>query len=87
MALLTEHFEEHFNKGQQEYEYINHPEHYGKHPSGVECIDIIEHMPYNIGAAMKYIWRVGLKPKVSADEDLAKAIWYIERERERLKKS
>jgi len=68
----------------EKYESVNHPPHYNKHPSGVECIDIIEHMPYNIGAAMKYLWRVGLKPGVSSEEDLRKAIWYIEREIQRL---
>jgi hypothetical protein len=47
----------------------------------VECIDIVEHMPFNIGNAMKYLWRAGLKAPL--DEDLAKAIWYIQRERDR----
>lgn len=67
-----------------QYERVNHPDHYNKHPSGVECIDIIEHMQYNIGAAMKYLWRAGLKPNVSFVEDLRKAVWYIEREIGRL---
>lgn len=63
------------------YEYVNHPKHYNEHPSGIECIDVIEHMPFNIGTAMKYLWRVGLKPGQEADQDLKKAIWYIERQR------
>lgn len=67
------------------YEFIDHPPHYNSHPSGVECIDIIEHMPYNIGAAMKYLWRVGLKPGQDFEEELNKAIWYTRREIERLK--
>jgi len=57
---------------------VNHPKHYTEHPSGVECIEIVEHMPFNIGAAMKYLWREGLKG--SSDEDLRKAIWFINRE-------
>ena len=67
-----------------EYEKVDHPQHYNKHPSGIECIDIIEHFQYNIGAAMKYLWRAGLKPDVELVEDLRKAIWYIEREISRL---
>ena len=62
---------------------VNHPPHYTKHPSGVECITVVEHMPYNIGAAIKYLWRAGQKGDM--DEDFRKAIWYIERERQRLK--
>lgn len=65
----------------QQYEHVNHPKHYNDHPSGVECIDIIEHMPFNIGTAMKYLWRAGLKPGQDFDQDLKKAIWYIERQR------
>jgi hypothetical protein len=57
---------------------INHPEHYNAHPSGVECITIIEHMPFNVGNAIKYLWRAGLKG--DRIEDLQKAAWYIERE-------
>jgi len=68
------------------YEEIDHPSHYNQHPSGVECIDIIEHMPWNIGTAMKHLWRAGLKPGVDADKDLAKAEWYTARERVRLSK-
>jgi len=57
---------------------VDHPQHYNSHPSGVECITIIEHMPFNIGSAMKYLWREGLK--ANSIEDLRKAMWYIERE-------
>lgn len=54
-----------------------HPEHYKQHPSGVEAIDIIEHLDFNIGTAIKYLWRFKQK---NGDEDLKKAIWYIDRE-------
>jgi len=57
---------------------IDHPAHYTSHPSGVECIDIVEHMTFNVGAAMKYLWRHGLKGP--ALEDLRKARWCIDRE-------
>ncbi len=57
---------------------VNHPQHYTSHPSGIECIDVTEHMGFNLGNAVKYIWRAGLKD--DAVEDLQKARWYIERE-------
>lgn len=65
------------------YEKINHPKHYNEHPSGVECIDIVEHFSFNIGTAIKHIWRTDLKPDTPAIEDLKKAQWYITREIER----
>lgn len=40
---------------------VNHPQHYNSHPSGVECITITEHMSFNVGNAIKYLWRAGLK--------------------------
>lgn len=64
---------------------VNHPPHYNAHPSGVECITVTEHMNFNLGNAVKYIWRAGLKSK-EAIIDLEKAHWYIEREIARLKK-
>lgn len=57
---------------------VNHPPHYTQHPSGVECIDITEHMGFCLGNAIKYIWRADLKH--DAIEDLKKAVWYIQRE-------
>ena len=68
------------------YEMVNHPSHYNQIP-GIECIDVIEHMPHNIGAAMRYLWRVGLKPGNSSEQELRKSIWYIERQIAFLKKT
>lgn len=62
---------------------VNHPSHYTTHPSGVECIQITEHMNFCLGNAVKYIWRAGLKND-NAIEDLRKAAFYINREIERL---
>lgn len=62
---------------------INHPEHYTQHPSGVEAIRICEHFNFNLGNAIKYIWRAGLKTDLKL-EDLRKAKWYLEREISRL---
>lgn len=57
---------------------VNNPPHYTQHPSGVECIEITRHMNFNLGNAMKYIWRADLKN--DAIEDLKKAVFYLEDE-------
>ena len=57
---------------------VNNPRHYTSHPSGIDCIEITEHMCFCLGNAMKYIWRADLKG--DAIEDLEKAAWYIQRE-------
>lgn len=64
-------------------ETVNHPKHYNAHPSGVECITVVEHMGFNLGNAVKYIWRAD--EKGNAIEDLQKAAWYVQREIERRK--
>jgi hypothetical protein len=65
---------------------VNHPPHYNQHPSGVECIQITEHLNFCIGNAIKYLWRAGLKGGSLEDKirDLEKARWYIGREIERI---
>lgn len=69
---------------------VNHPKHYTSDPSGIECIDITRHRNFNIGNAIKYLWRAGLKfdaDKSSINkqiEDLEKAVWYIVDEIHRL---
>lgn len=60
---------------------VNHPDHYNAHPAGIECIDVVEHLPFNVGNAIKYLWRAGLKGDEL--EDLRKAAWYVQREIER----
>ena len=62
---------------------VNNPSHYVNHPSGVECIEITEHMNFCLGNAIKYIWRAGLKND-NAIEDLRKAEFYVRREIDRL---
>jgi hypothetical protein len=59
---------------------VNHPRHYTSHPSGIECIQITEHMNFNVGSAVKYLWRADLKNGL---EDLKKAEWYVKREIQR----
>ena len=62
---------------------VNHPSHYTSHPAGIECIEITRHYCFDIGNAIKYLWRAGLKKDAGLEdkekeiEDLKKAIWYI----------
>lgn len=63
---------------------VNHPSHYTSHPSGVECIQVTRHMTFNLGNAVKYLWRNGLKDGQPKTQDLEKAIWYIKDEINRL---
>lgn len=65
---------------------INHPSHYTSNPSGIECIEVVEHMTFNRGNAIKYLWRAGLKDHPDGLKDLDKAIWYCQREKQRLMK-
>ena len=62
---------------------VNRPSHYTSHPSGIECITVAEHMGFNVGNAVKYLWRAGLKSP-DALEDLRKARWYVNREIQKL---
>jgi len=64
---------------------VNHPPHYTQHPSGIECIQITEHMGFNLGNALKYTWRADLKD--DAIEDMRKAIWYLQREIDKREKN
>lgn len=66
-------------------EMVDNPPHYKKHPSGVECIEITEWMNFNLGNAVKYIWRCN--EKGSQIVDLEKARWYLDREIKRLEKN
>ena len=69
---------------------INHPKHYTSDPSGIECIDVTRHRNFNIGNAIKYLWRAGLKEDKDRKiidkqvEDLNKAVWYLVDEIHRL---
>lgn len=65
------------------YEKINQPDHYKG--NGMKAIDVIEayDLNFSLGSAIKYILRAGSKPNESLEEDLSKAIWYLQREIER----
>jgi len=69
------------DKGTTVKDNVNHPQHYTAHPSGIECIEVTEHMSFCVGNAVKYLWRADHKG--NDIEDLRKAVWYIKREIER----
>jgi hypothetical protein len=56
---------------------VNNPPHYTA--GGIETIDYIEakQLDYHLGNAVKYISRANLKG--TYEQDLQKAIWYINR--------
>lgn len=60
------------------HDQVNRPAHYTAHPSGVECIEISEHLCANLAQALQYVWRAPYKGRMA--EDLAKARWFIVRE-------
>ena len=66
----------------EEKEMVNHPSHYnmGKY----EAIDVIEDwgLGFNLGNTIKYISRAGHKDSIV--QDLKKAMWYLDREIQRL---
>lgn len=74
------------NQKETNQDEVNHPSHYTSDPSGIECIQITRHRNFNIGNAIKYLWRAGLKDGNSDIQDLQKAVWYIQDEIERLEK-
>jgi hypothetical protein len=65
-------------------EKVDHPRHYNQHTSGIETIELIEHLPCNLANAVKYLWRCGLKQTETPLRDLRSALWYTQREEQRI---
>lgn len=67
-------------------EQVNHPSHYGGKKNPYEAIKVIEawKLNFNLGNTVKYISRAGKKNDLI--EDLEKALWYLNRELDNLKK-
>ena len=66
------------------HDSVSHPAHY---TSGqIEVIDFIEdkELGFHLGNAVKYISRAGRKNPDKTVEDLRKAVWYINRQIQRL---
>lgn len=56
---------------------VYHPKHYTSHPSGIETIELTANQSFLVGNAIKYLARYNLKG--TPEQDLRKAIFYIER--------
>lgn len=61
---------------------VDHPSHYNMDASGVECIEVVRHLDFNLGSAYKYVFRAGQKyegddPSAYLLKDLKKALWYV----------
>lgn len=65
---------------------VNHPAYYAD--GSIEVIDYIEdkHLGFCLGNAVKYISRAGKKDASTEVEDLQKAVWYINRRIEQIRK-
>ena len=59
---------------------INQPPHYVACRPQVEPIALTEHLGFNLGNAIKYISRAGKKDGNAYEQDIGKAIFYLERE-------
>lgn len=71
---------------------VNHPSHYTQY-TGFEVIDVCEQLRapdgsgnFNRGNAFKYLARAGWKNPAKEIEDLKKAVFYLQREIDRLDK-
>lgn len=63
---------------------VNKPAHYTQF-KGIEVIQLTEHLNFCRGNAVKYIARAGAKDPAMEIQDLEKAVWYINREIQRIK--
>lgn len=57
-------------------ESVHHPSHYNQY-DGLEVIDLVRRMSFNLGNAVKYIARAGAKDPWKEAEDLEKAAFYL----------
>jgi hypothetical protein len=58
-----------------EFDIVQKARHYNVHPSGIECIEIVRFMSFNLGNAFKYVFRRGDKGNLV--QDLEKAQYYV----------
>ena len=68
-------------------EQVNHPSHYGGMDNPYEAIKVIDawNLDFCLGNVVKYISRSGKKGNNSKEQDLKKALWYLEHEIESMK--
>ena len=68
-------------------EQVNHPSHYGGKDNPYEAIKVIDawNLDFCLGNVVKYISREEKKGNNSKEQDLKKALWYLEHEIESMK--
>ena len=68
-------------------EQVNHPSHYCCKDNPYEAIKVIDawNLDFCLGNVVKYISRAGKKGNNSKEQDLKKALWYLEHEIESMK--
>lgn len=68
-------------------EQVNHPSHYGGKDNPYEAIKVIDawNLDFCLGNVVKYVSRAGKKDNNSKEQDLKKALWYLEHELELMK--
>ena len=73
------------NKSNNSKNWVDHPDHYGGKNNPYEAIKVIEawDLNFSLGNVLKYVSRAGKKSDNTV-EDLKKAVWYLNREIERL---
>lgn len=57
-----------------DHDPINHPKHYSDNGVGFECIELSRRATFDVGNAIKYMWRSDHKNGI---EDVKKARWYV----------
>ena len=79
--------ERHENENKDNYEFVNHPDHYNGYD--IEVIDMMVRIwgyeatiMFCLMNAYKYRMRLGMKPGVSIEQDLAKEKWYKQKAKE-----
>jgi hypothetical protein len=65
-------------RADEPFDPVEKPKHYNVHPSGIECIELIELMRFSPGNVIKYVWRSGQKEALLL-QDYRKAEWYLKR--------
>ncbi|HLP67795.1 MAG TPA: hypothetical protein VK181_09775 [Rhizobium sp.] len=62
------------------FDNVDRPQHYNSHPSGIQPVEIAEHMVLTLGTAFIYGWRYNMKG--TPLEDLRKMRWWLLRQQE-----
>lgn len=55
------------------------------HPSGVECLDVVQWFDFLLGSAIMHIWEAG-QGRTTVLEDLRKARYFLDRKIAQLEK-